>query len=112
MRLIIAEKDEAARAIASALGMEERRAVVAGHAVTYYEGEEGWVVAAKGHLYEPYPRGLRRARLEDLPITSLAYVLRGREAEARVKLIKELAEGADRVVVATDWDRGGDRHRP
>jgi len=109
MKLIIAEKEEAARSIAEALGADsEVREEVKGHRITYFEGSGLIIVPARGHLIEPIPKGIRFAKLWELPILNIEWKVRDREADARLRLIKMLSGQAEEVIVATDWDREGE----
>ena len=107
-RLLIAEKEEAGRAMAQALGATEVHERIGEHRITYFRGGNVIIVPARGHLYEPIPKGIRRARLHELPLTDVEYKVRDKEAKARIQLIKELSREADEIVVATDWDREGE----
>jgi len=113
--LIISEKEEAGRAIASALGVSEVSDEVNGRRITYFRGSNIIIVPAKGHLYEPLIKKLTFAKLKDLPLTEIKWTVKrsewvkiDKDAEARIKLIKSLGEQSDQVVVATDWDREGE----
>ncbi len=90
------------------LEISETVAEVNSSRITYFEGSRFVVVPAKGHLIEPRPKGIRTAKLNQLPITDIVWVERDKEAKARLKLIKELASDVDEIIVATDWDREGE----
>ena len=107
-RLIIAEKEEAAEAIAAILsgGNQERRRF--NGEVTYFVFGGDAVAAARGHLIHSTLSGQRRVQyLADLPLSEVAW--RPHKGDLpRLKAIKSLARDSDQVIIATDFDREGE----
>ena len=121
MKLVIAEKEQAAKAIANALGSPsilranvDVEVRVAGStrtkrfSFTYFKSGDYIIFPAKGHLLEPIPKGISRAKLDDLPITKVRWKYKDLESKVRIKVIRELFWNADEVIVATDPDREGE----
>ena len=119
MRVVIAEKTEAGEAIARILsgGLYE---VVDVRGVRCFSFDDTIVVPARGHLIDWKMRFPRGVALDDLPVTNMVLdvaptmpttkvdrELRKQNRE-RLEVIGELIEGADEVVVGTDWDREGE----
>jgi len=107
MRLVVAEKEDAAERIAAFLGCQRRDVTVEGWKGTFWESDVDLVVAARGHLYELWLRGLRVNSIEKLPVEETYHRVR-KENRPRVEMIKMLSERCDSVVVATDFDREGE----
>ena len=107
-KLIIAEKEEAAEAIAAILsgGTEEKRKF--NGKATYFAFGDDIVAPARGHLIHPTLIGYRRVhRLGELPLTEVAW--RPHKADlTRLDAIRSLANGSNQVIVATDFDREGE----
>ncbi len=106
-RLIIAEKEEAAEAIATILsgGTQERHSF---NGITYFAFDGDVVAAARGHLIHSTLLGYRRVHhLAELPLAEVAW--RPHKADLpRLKAIKHLAQDGNQVIVATDFDREGE----
>lgn len=107
MRLILAEKEEAARAIGMILsgGALEQREL---DGMTYFEFGDTQVAAARGHLIEPAVKGIITTKsIEELPKTEVGWRVRKRNKE-RLKTIGVLCRDAKEIIIATDWDREGE----
>ena len=118
MKLIITEKDSAARKIADILG---GRVAVKEHGrgrqkvKSYHfdrEGEEHVAIGLRGHVMETvFPNTYRRWSLKNLGEMirrpDLAWVVDG-GAAGTLAALRAVAKGAGAVVVATDYDREGE----
>lgn len=107
--LIITEKQSAANRIASLL-FKDAKAVKDGKSIYYYSrSSDAYVLGLKGHIVElDFPRKFRswtRTNLLDLINSELVTVER---EKAIVSLLRQLAKKADRVTIATDYDREGE----
>ena len=116
MILIIAEKPSLARNIASAIGQMNRRE-------GYLEGNGYLVTWAFGHLVGlamPEAYGIQSFRRESLPIIPDSFQLTPRQVKAekgykadpgalkQLKVIKEVFDQSDKIIVATDAGREGE----
>jgi DNA topoisomerase-1 len=116
--LVISEKDIAAKKIATHLsGGDAEQSKQGG--VNVYEWAEGkgkakheWVVVGlRGHIISlDYPKGLQRWSLQKLPELVWAQPEKKVDKDAKPigDAVKKLAKKADRVIVATDFDREGE----
>jgi len=108
MELIVTEKDNAARRIAEILGGSDASVEGRGDVNVYRWGDRR-VVGLSGHVvgldfppeYEEW-RDVRPVELVD------ADVVKRPTQEAIVAALRSLARDADRVVIATDYDREGE----
>lgn len=116
MKVIIAEKPSVARQIASIVGATIRKE-------GYLEGNGYTVTWAFGHLVGlamPESYGFKGFRKENLPILPEVFRLEPRSTKSgkeykpdpkvmkQLKVIKELFEQAERIIVATDAGREGE----
>ena len=116
MKVIIAEKPSVARQIASIVGATIRKE-------GYLEGNGYTVTWAFGHLVGlamPESYGFKGFRKENLPILPEVFRLEPRTTKSgkeykpdpkvmkQLKIIKELFEQAERIIVATDAGREGE----
>jgi len=108
--LVICEKDMAARRIAYILS-NGKVSNARLNGIPYYTFNDGeWkVIGLRGHIIKlDYPREYNRwngiAPLKLVDIEPVKKISNRNIADA----IKKLAEGADRVIVATDYDREGE----
>jgi len=113
MITIIAEKPSVARQISRVVGAMERK-------VGYYGGNNYCVTWAFGHLIQlamPEAYGVMGFRRESLPIIPDVFQLvsrkdgKGKEddgAKEQLRVIKNLFEHTDRIIVATDAGREGE----
>jgi DNA topoisomerase-1 len=111
--LIVTEKPDAARRIASALDAEGKPEKMNADGVTYYvtkRNEDIVVVPALGHLYTVASK--KRGK-KDYPVFSFRWVPRylAERGAARIrtwlKVISNLSEDADRFIDACDYDVEG-----
>ncbi|MFA4965358.1 MAG: DNA topoisomerase I [Thermoleophilia bacterium] len=118
MKLIVTEKDSAARKIAEILGgratVEEHgrgRQKVKSYHFTY-EGDEAVAIGLRGHVMQTvFPNTYRRWSLKNLSEMiaepDLAWVVDGGSVSTLAAL-RAAAKGATAVVIATDYDREGE----
>ena len=118
MRLIVTEKDSAARKIADILGgkvaVKEHgrgRQKVKSYHFTY-EDDDAVAIGLRGHVMETvFPNTYRRWSLKylgDMIATpDLAWVVDG-GAAGTLAALRSVAKGATEVVIATDYDREGE----
>ncbi|WP_273843016.1 DNA topoisomerase I [Rubrobacter calidifluminis] len=112
MRLIISEKANAARKIASFLA--EGRVKDGKHrSVPYHsfewKGEECVSVGLKGHVLNPeYPEEYSNWQKVEPRELIDARILKSVSEKGVAEAIKSLAKKADRIVIATDFDREGE----
>jgi DNA topoisomerase I len=118
VRLIVTEKDSAARKIAEILGGKVtvnehgrgRQKVKSYHFA--YGGDEAVAIGLRGHVMETvFPNTYRRWSLKYLgqmiESPDLAWVVDGRAASTLAAL-RSAAKGATEVIIATDYDREGE----
>ena len=118
MKLIVTEKDSAARKIADILGGKTvvkehgrgRQKVKSYH--FSYDGDDAVAVGLRGHVMETvFPNTYRRWSLKYLGDMirrpDLAWIVDGGAATTLVAL-RSVAKGADQVIIATDYDREGE----
>ncbi|MFB6110963.1 MAG: DNA topoisomerase I [Halobacteriaceae archaeon] len=108
MELIVTEKDTVARRLAEILSAEEFE--VASRAdVDVYHWDDQWCVGLSGHVvgvdFPPEYENWRDVRPREL-VT--ADIVTRPTREDRVTALQSLAREADRVVIATDYDREGE----
>ncbi len=107
--LIITEKDNTARRIASIL-FKDVKTLKKGR-VSYYHSpsKDAYVVGLKGHIVElDFPKELNN--WSKTPLEKLLQVELVKKTKERTisSILKEIAKKADRVTVATDYDREGE----
>ncbi len=107
--LIITEKDNTARRIASIL-FRDVKTLKKGR-VSYYHSpsNDAYVVGLKGHIVElDFPKELNN--WSKTPFEKLLQVELVKKVKERTisSILKEIAKKADRVTVATDYDREGE----
>jgi DNA topoisomerase I len=118
MRLIVTEKDTAAKKIAQILGgsAEVRehgrgRQKVRSYSFTW-QGAPAVAIGLRGHVMETvFPQSYKRWSLKTLGEMirrpDLAWVVDG-GAVSTVAALRTVAKGADQVIIATDYDREGE----
>ena len=118
MKLIVTEKDSAARKIAEILGgkpsVKEHgrgRQKVRSYHFTY-EGDDAVAVGLRGHVMETvFPNTYKRWSLKYLgdmiEKPDLAWVVEG-GAAGTLAALRSVAKGATELVIATDYDREGE----
>ena len=118
MRLIVTEKDSAARKLADILGSRVtvtehgsgRQKVKSYHFV--YDDEDAVTIGLRGHVMQTvFPNTYRRWSLKYLgdmiEKPDLAWVVDG-GAATTISALRKAAKGATQVVIATDYDREGE----
>lgn len=110
--LIISEKSNAAARIASILSNgNQRKHSIQGIPVFQFErGDiEYDVVGLRGHIVElDYPKEMRDWRRTDPKELVLAETVKKVTAGRLINVLKELADGSDEIIMATDFDREGE----
>lgn len=112
LTLIIAEKNLAARRIAAILSGGKARTVRRGRVAVYEftrDGERYAVVGLRGHVVEmDYPKEMNSWDRVDLEDLAKAEPVKRVTERGIVNVIKSLAREADRIIIATDYDREGE----
>jgi len=113
MRLIVTEKNNSAKKIADILGRNEAKADKT-YKVPFYtwtdaDGGEQMTIGLKGHVLGPaFPEGYSNWQKTDLHDLIDAELIKQPTDKNVVKAIRKMAEGADELVIATDFDREGE----
>ena len=112
MRLIISEKANAAKKIAQFLAdgpvKEGKHRSVPHHTFTW-KGEESVSVGLKGHVLNPeYPEEYSNWQKVEPSELIDAEILKSVSEKGVANAIRSLAKKADKVVIATDFDREGE----
>ncbi|HEX9093213.1 MAG TPA: toprim domain-containing protein, partial [Coriobacteriia bacterium] len=111
MRLIVSEKNIAAKRIAEilAVGKPSSDKVHSTPVYTFRRDGEDWVsIGLKGHIMEvSFPEEYAKWRLEDLESLVTAPVLKIPHEKGIIQSLRSLAKKAADVVIATDYDREG-----
>src|SRR3712207_6668819 len=112
MRLIISEKANAAKKIAQYLAegpvKDGKHRSVAHHTFTW-KGEECVSVGLKGHVLNPeYPEEYSNWQKVEPSKLIDAEILKSISEKGVAEAIRSLSKKADRVVIATDYDREGE----
>src|SRR5215208_3324485 len=112
MRLIISEKANAAKKIAQFLAegpvKEGKHRSVPHHTFTW-KGEESVSVGLKGHVLNPeFPEEYSNWQKVEPSELIDAEILKSVSEKGVANAVKSLAKKADRVVIATDFDREGE----
>jgi DNA topoisomerase I len=112
MRLIISEKANAAKKIAQFLAegpVKEGKHRSVPHHTLRWKGEECVSVGLKGHVLNPeYPEEYSNWQKVEPSELIDAEILKSVSEKGVANAIKSLAKKADRVVIATDFDREGE----
>jgi DNA topoisomerase-1 len=117
MRLVVSEKNIAARRIAEilAVGKPKAEKVYTTPVYTFRRDGEDWVsIGLKGHIMEvDFPETFEDADLKRWNLGSLAAlvgapVLKLPKERGIIQSLKSLAKKADDVIIATDFDREGE----
>ena len=107
--LIVAEKDNAARRIASFLFGDVK--VMKEGRIRYYfsPSSNAYVVGLRGHIVElDFPKEFNSWRNTPLEELLKAELVKRVKERGIVSLLKKLAKHAERVTIATDYDREGE----
>ena len=112
MRLIISEKANAAKKIAQFLAegpVKEGKHRSVPHHTFRWKGEECVSVGLKGHVLNPeYPEEYSNWQKVEPSELIDAKILKSVSEKGVANAVKSLAKKADRVVIATDFDREGE----
>ncbi|MBE8538751.1 DNA topoisomerase I [Geoglobus acetivorans] len=109
MWLIVTEKDNTARRIAGILFGRVKVRKIDGVNVYFSQDEKNAVVGLKGHIVElDYPKEYNN--WSKVPLKSLLKADLVKKVKARniAKALSQLAQKAERVTIATDYDREGE----
>jgi DNA topoisomerase-1 len=112
MRLIVTEKNNSAKKIADILGGGKAKAD-ASYKVPFYTWEDGggpqMAIGLKGHVLNPaFPEEYSNWQKTDLHSLIDAQLIKEPTDKNVVRAIKKVAKDADRLVIATDFDREGE----
>jgi len=108
MKLILAEKDAAARKIAHVLSGGRYRTVRQGK-ISYYVFGDTVVFPLRGHLLDvDFPPRFSSWRMEDLPLLVESPLVVKERDPARLRVLRRLMRACSEVIIATDADREGE----
>ncbi|RLG18539.1 DNA topoisomerase I [Nanoarchaeota archaeon] len=112
MRLIICEKNIAAKRIAQILSSSKAKTHYYSHKddkVPYYKWDNNIVIGLSGHVFDvSFPEGFsswNKVNEKELVKTELVYVV---TKSAIVDTVRHFAKSADEVIIATDYDSEGE----
>ena len=113
MRLIITEKNDAAKKIAGILATsgakEESFYKIPFYVFTDAEGEPSMAVGLKGHVVQvDFPPEYSEWRKVEPKALIDAPLIKTETAKAVVRVVKKLAADSDKLIIATDFDREGE----
>ncbi|EFD92440.1 MAG: DNA topoisomerase I, partial [Candidatus Parvarchaeum acidophilus ARMAN-5] len=112
MQLIIAEKSTAAETIAKNLAETKIRTQEFGPVKVWFtkiNGEDATVIPLKGHIKNvKYPDTFKKWNEETLMKMVDSALVYAPSAEENIEVIKKFSEGADKVIIATDYDTEGE----
>jgi DNA topoisomerase I len=112
MRLIVTEKNNSAKKIAEILGghpASDKTYKVPYYTWTDENGEDQMAIGLKGHVLGPaFPEGYSNWQKTDLHDLIDAELIKEPTDKNVVKAIRKMAQGADELVIATDFDREGE----
>ncbi len=113
MRLVISEKNIAAKRIAEILAVGKPKADKVYTTPVYrFRGadQQDWVsIGLKGHIMSvDFPEGFSKWKLEDLAELVQADVLKAPAEKGIIRSVAKLAKEAGDVIIATDFDREGE----
>jgi DNA topoisomerase-1 len=112
VRLIISEKNIAAKRIAEILAVGASKADKVHTTPVYRFRRDGddWVsIGLKGHIMAvDFPPEFSKWSLEDLPALVDAPVMKNPAEKGIIQSLRSLAKKADDVIIATDFDREGE----
>ncbi len=106
MRLIVCEKDIAARRIASILS-KGKLETVRGNP-NLYKFDDTVVIGLKGHIIDIDFSEDFKSWKSDLKQLINSKIVKIRKQEAIIKKLEELGKKADELIIATDYDREGE----
>lgn len=107
--LIITEKQNAAERIATILFKDVKR-MKKGKILYYYSpSSDAYVLGLKGHILElDFPKKFRSWTKTNLLELINAELIKEEKEKEIISLLRELAKNAERVTIATDYDREGE----
>ena len=112
MKLVVTEKNDAARNIADILGDKKPTAdkVYSIPVYRFTRNGEDWVtIGLRGHILEvDFPEGYQKWKMATLPQLVYAPVEKYPKEKEIIRSLKNLAAKASHVVIATDFDREGE----
>jgi DNA topoisomerase-1 len=112
MQLIIAEKSTAAETIAKNLAETKIRTQEFGPVKVWFtkiNGEDATVIPLKGHIKNvKYPDTFKKWNEETLMKMVDSALVYAPSAEENIEVIKKFSDGADKVIIATDYDTEGE----
>ncbi|MBC7292939.1 MAG: DNA topoisomerase I, partial [Thermoleophilia bacterium] len=113
MRLIITEKNDAARKIAGILAQgpvrQESFNKIPYYAFTDASGEQNVIVGLKGHVVQvDFPAEYADWRKVEPRVLIDAPLIKTETAKSVVRTVRKLAQDAESLVIATDFDREGE----
>ncbi len=112
MRLVVSEKNIAARRIAEilAVGKPQNDKVYTTPVYRFRRDGEDWVsIGLKGHIMKvDFPEGFGKWRLDELDDLVRADVEKLPAERGIIRSVQNLAKKADQVYIATDFDREGE----
>src|ERR671914_3159326 len=111
MRLIVTEKNNSARKIAEILGGSPKADKT--YKVPYYTWEDGdgehMAIGLKGHVLNPaFPEDYSNWQQTDLRDLIDAELIKEPTDKNVVRAVRKVAQDADEIVIATDFDREGE----
>ena len=116
--LIVAEKPSQARTIAEVLGGKRMRSRTIGGVKVYIIstpwGKDAYVTSVAGHIldtdFESRFRNVSRSKVDPRLLLTKAKVQKivRQGANKFIRVIRHLAKNADRLIIATDYDREGE----
>ncbi len=106
MRLIVCEKDIAARRIANILSNGKLEIVKGNPPI--YKFDDSVVIGLKGHIIDIDFQEDFKSWKSDLKELINSKIIKIRKQEAIIKRLEELGKQADEVIIATDYDREGE----
>ena len=112
MKLVVTEKNDAARNIADILGDKKPTADKVYSTPIYRftrAGEEWVIIGLRGHILEvDFPESYRKWKMATLPQLVYAPVEKTPKEKEIIRSLKNLAAKASDIIIATDFDREGE----
>ena len=112
MKLVVTEKNDAAKQIAELLG-ERKPTTDKVYSTPIYRftvaGEDWVTIGLRGHILEvDFPEEYKRWKMASLPALVYAPVEKLPKEKDIIRSLKNLAAKADSIIIATDFDREGE----
>ncbi len=106
MRLIVCEKDIAARRIASILSNKKMEVIEGNPPV--YKWDDTYVIGLKGHVLDiDFEKNFKDWKTDLIGLIH-SKLVKIRKQEAIIRKLEELGKKADELIIATDYDREGE----